>query len=182
MDGKTLYVNWFGPVNEDRVRRLLELCIGQGANGRPDTVYVCMNTGGGSNAPAYHFFNVAPKLPCTLVFHNTGVIESAGAIVFVAGKRRYACKNSRFLLHPMGFNFKEVYVSLPDMREKLSVLERDAELQTGILANRTKFKPADLDKLWICGRSFGPEEAKKYGLIDEIRDWTLPKLATIINV
>jgi ATP-dependent Clp protease protease subunit len=182
MGNRTLCINWFGSVTEDRVRRLLGYCAGRETGWQPETVYLGMSTEGGINAPAYHFFNVASQLPCDLVIHNTGVIDSAGVLLFVAGQRRYACQNSRFLLHPMGFNFKEAYMPLAEMREKLSILERDAEIHTEILSQRTKFQPADLDKLWLCGRTFGPEEAKQYGLIDEVRDWSVPKLATVVDI
>jgi hypothetical protein len=49
-------------------------------------------------------YNVLRGLPCDLTIHNIGNVDSIGNAIFLAGKHRYACKNSTFMFHGVGFD------------------------------------------------------------------------------
>jgi len=97
-----------------------------------------------------------------------GLVASMGVIILQAGTKRFATENSRIMIHEM-MQIMTQQKTTSEMREKAEEMEKITETLLNILAKRmkmTKKKVQDIIKkkdVWYTA-----EEAKKYGLIDEV--------------
>ncbi|MGD0511561.1 MAG: ATP-dependent Clp protease proteolytic subunit, partial [Candidatus Micrarchaeaceae archaeon] len=61
-------------------------------------INLLLSTPGGSVMHGITIYNVLRGLPITLTTHNVGNVDSIGAVIYLAGERRYACPQSTFML------------------------------------------------------------------------------------
>ena len=99
---------------------------------------------------------------------GTGWVASAGALIFAAAERenRYACPNTRFLLHEprggVGGTATDVEIQAREILEHARASEPDL---------RQRHRPAagpDQDATPIAITGCAPEEAIEYGLVGKI--------------
>ncbi len=96
-----------------------------------------------------------------------GQAASMAAVLLAAGRpgKRYALPNSRIMIHQGSGGFRG---NTPDVIIQVKELETLVEKLTRILAKHTKQEPEKIRHDSERDRFMSAEEAKAYGLIDEI--------------
>lgn len=135
----------------------------------PITLY--LSSLGGSVYDGFAIYDLIRASPSPVVVYANGKIMSMGVIILLAGDKRYAAKNTRFMMHSLSHG------TLGKVRDtKIDVVEAEIsnDNMIKIIAERTKLKYKDVkesidDKaldVW-----FGLSTAKKYGLLttDSVR-------------
>ncbi len=130
-------------------------------------IQIYFNTPGGSLYGGMGIYDtmqyVSPDISCTC----TGMAASLGAVLLAAGTKgkRYALKHSRIMLHqPYGVAYgqaSDIEINVNHMREMQKDLYEIISLHTGQPIEKIE-KDVDRD-FWMR-----PEEAKEYGIIDEV--------------
>jgi ATP-dependent protease ClpP protease subunit len=144
--------------------------------------YILLSSPGGGTREGITLYNYLQSLPAKIITHNIGIIDSIGNIIFLAGKERYAVPHSSFLFHGVGFNIDQpARLEEKDLKEKIKIIERDEKLISEIIAEKTKLSVEEIREIFLEAQTKTPEEAKKIGLIHEIKEVKIPESAKVFS-
>jgi ATP-dependent protease ClpP protease subunit len=173
---KTAYVSFSSDVTPTTTEGLLRGCADLVQQGF-EVVYLLLSTPGGSVMHGVNIYNVLRSFPFTLITHNVGAVNSIGNVIFLAGKERYACPNSTFMFHGVGFDapagmrFEEKF-----LRERLDSINADQSQIASIIEQRAAFpNPAEVKELFLEAQTKDPAYALAKGIIHDIRDVQIPR-------
>jgi ATP-dependent protease ClpP protease subunit len=145
-------------------------------------IYILFSTSGGTVADGVALFNSIKALPIKITMHNSGMVDSIGNVVFLAGSERFAAPNSSFLFHGVGFDITQpTRFEEKQVKERLTSIQRDMELVAGIIKERTKLTQEDVRTFFLEAQTKTPDEAKGVGIIDEVADVKIKEGAPIIS-
>ncbi len=114
-------------------------------------------------------------MPIRLTTHNIGTVESIANVLFLAGERRYACEDSSFMFHGVGFNVgARARFEMKHLRERIDSVESDQRKIARILTDRTRLDPQIVDGLFDEAVNRDPQYALDHGIIDGIEPVQVP--------
>lgn len=87
---KVIYVNYCDWINEAKVKAIMAALADLINREKPDTIYSLFSSPGGQVESGVTLYNFLRALPVEIIMHNTGSIDSAANIVFLAADTRYA--------------------------------------------------------------------------------------------
>ena len=168
---RVFYVNFCDEIDIKRSRCLMQVCSECVKDS--DLIYLTMSSPGGNVDLAFTLFNFLRSLPCKLVTHNIGSIDSAAIYVFLAGGHRIASPNARFLLH--GVCIPTPAQMYPFMlAEALDRSRQDEKRMKELLHARTGLEESQIDGFFRCGEFKGSQFALENGIVSEIGEFKLP--------
>ena len=132
-----------------------------------------MASHGGANLYGFAIYNFLRSLPVPVDTHNLGGVNSMANIIYLAGEHRTASPNSRFLLHPLHWNFAAGDVDQSRLTEYSSVLDDDRERYIEIFNERTASASAPFDiRQCLNGtaHTMNPEAALAAGITHSVVD------------
>ena len=103
---KPLFISFSAEVNQDTAENLMGV-FAQRLNQGTKDFYLLLSSPGGNVINGVTIYNFLKSLPINLTTHNIGIVDSIANVVFLAGKTRYAVKNSSFLFHGVGFDVNQ---------------------------------------------------------------------------
>jgi len=180
---KKSYISFHGEINTENATKLIFYCDNLMREGT-EHIYISISSRGGYVDSELHLYNTLRAMDVEITMHNTGSVKSAGMLVFLAADNRFASENSRFLIHqPV-----RKYIGDPksydarDLSEHAQLLENDMLHEKKILLQHTKATKKDINSWHKNTKVFTPAEAKKYGIISEVREFVVPKRDKIFTV
>ncbi|TLX55732.1 Clp protease [Stutzerimonas nosocomialis] len=171
----THIVNFTGPINSATCGQLIDKCS-QAVQQDASEIILKIATMGGECSYGFSLYNFLMSLPVPVHTHNLGTVESMGNILFLAGRKRTACRHSKFLFHPFHWNIHGS-VDHSRMSEYAMSLDYDLQLYADIVKERTEGAEQSLDiakYLMAAPRILNPEEALATGLIHAVDDAYMP--------
>ena len=122
-------------------------------------------------------------LPAEITTHNFGSVDSIGVVLFCGGRRRLSVPQARFLLHGVSANF-EAAAALEEKQldERLKGLRIDIENIAKVVAANTGKSTQEVVSAMHDRTTLNPEEAKAWGLLDEIKSELFPEGAEVIQI
>lgn len=179
---KTVYINFFDEIAPPRMFQFINFCSQVFQQNRPDVIQINISSPGGNVALGIFIHNYLKALPCKLIMHNIGSVDSISTIIFLAGAERYANPNSSFLFHGVVANFAaQSALNMYQLKERLSGLEVDQNKISNTITAMTKITKQELDELFLQGDVKSPEFALEKGFIHGIKPMALPKDALIFT-
>lgn len=166
---RKLFIN--GEIDDDTVMPIIKAIIRYNrddAEVEPEErkpIMLYLNTNGGDVDSGYQLIDMilGSKTPVYIV--NTGHCYSMGFIIYIAGKKRYATKNAKFLLHD---GTTVVGDSSSKARDRMEFNDRiEARIRDAILSWTSITKEEYLEYSRREWYMFA-DEAKKNGVVDEI--------------
>jgi ATP-dependent Clp protease protease subunit len=151
-----------GNANEV-VMKLLYL---QSENRRKD-IHFYLNSPGGSVTATLAIYDTMQMLSCPVATYCVGEAASGAAILLAGGTKgkRYALPNSRVMVHqPLG----GVGGQVSDIEIQAREILRYRDVLNGILSSHTGQTVEKIAKDTDRDFFLSPEEAKEYGLVDDI--------------
>lgn len=147
-------------------------------------IYLMLSTPGGSVMHGITLYNFLRALPVALTIHNMGNVDSIGNAIFLAGQKRYACPNSTFMFHGVGFDLQNQTIRLEEkfLKERLDSIRSDQKRIGSIIADRTKLPPDDIEKLFFEAQTKDAAFAAGCGIIDEIRNIEIPAGSPVVSL
>ena len=131
----------------------------------PIVIYI--NTDGGSVNSGFSVIDSIINSETPVYTVNVGRCYSMGFLIFIAGHKRYALRNSTFLMHDGSTG--AYFETTSKMIDRLDFETKDMEEHTkNHILNNTNITDTLYDEKLRCEWYFYPEEAKKYGVVDEI--------------
>lgn len=132
---------------------------------------IFISSDGGEVGAGIALYNIIKSLPVTVHTFNIGNVGSIANAIFMAGDKRYALKNSRFLYH----QFQMLYLDgLPVTHSKLieTVNEFDFDLSRLVKLIEDNIDEAELKSDWRKliweGTILDSQEALHRGVIHEV--------------
>jgi len=178
----TQYLAFHGEINETRATRLITLCFEAVAKSYNE-IYIAFSSTGGSVHSGIALFNFLKSIPIALTIHNLGTVDSAAVIIFLAAKRRFACKDSHFLIHEPRLSFvPNNSFNTYQLYEFAESLKDDKETMSNIICQHTSITTEFLAKWFLKGEIISPPLALELGIISEIRSLDIPASSSIITV
>lgn len=168
-------VHFTGPINSTTCGELIDTCSKALAKGA-SSLTLKIATMGGECSYGFSLYNFLMALPVPVDTHNLGTVESMGNIIFLAGRRRTACKHSKFLFHPFHWTLHGS-VDHARMSEYAMSLDYDLYLYERIVRERTPdaAQPLEIARYLIASpRILNPEEAIGAGLIQAVDECPAP--------
>jgi ATP-dependent Clp protease protease subunit len=172
----THVVHFSAPINLATAQGLREVCLNALHGGATD-LRIHFACGGGLNFHGFELFHLIRSFPVPVTLHNVGNVESMGVLVFLAGARRLACAESRFLVHPLHWGFEKGGVDISRLTEYAARLNDDVKRYASIFAASTKGakRPIDItSNLSHSHRILTASEALDCGIVHEIAEAALP--------
>jgi ATP-dependent Clp protease protease subunit len=138
---------------------------------------VYINCPGGSVTAGLAIFDVMTHVKCDVATTCVGLAASMGTLLLAGGTpgKRFAMPNSRVMIHQTSGGYRG---TVADSRIYLEEMNRAFEKYVEIISERTG-RDRDIVRK-DCDRDFwmSAEEAKSYGLIDDVIDRTKQKAAS----
>jgi len=180
---QTIYLSFHDSIHLDSANRFMMMCSQIIQQYHPSTLYVLLSSGGGAVDSGVTLYNYLRALPCTVVTHNIGSIDSIATAVFLAGEKRYATPNSVFLFHGVMWGFAQgANLTYSQMKEQLSRFDAAEKLFAGIIVERTCFEASAVRKLFRQGQSKDPIFAKSKGVVHEVCEVSVEPGAPMLTV
>jgi len=175
---KTLYMGYCGPIDTPGVGRIAS-AFNEAVNQQFDAVHMTFTSNGGFVSDGIYLYNHIRSLPLAVTIHNSGMVASIAASIFVAAERRTACSNAMFMIHPVHTQANGAHAAL---RSTLESAIADEERIDAILKERAAIPDDVLDQRRSVDLFFAAQKALEYGLIHEVTDFTLPAGNQIFNI
>ena len=128
-------------------------------------------------------YNVLRGFPISLITHNVGNVDSIGAVIFLAGERRYACPQSTFMLHGVAFAVPtQTSFFERGLKERLESIQADQERIKAIYNERAGISPEDAEKFFLGESTIGATDAVARGLAHEVREVNVPAGSPVLQL
>lgn len=164
-----IYINFSYPITPPIVNLVIKELTALYHNHKPKEFYFLMNSPGGSVKDGIALYNFLNALPCTIIMHNMGSVDSIGIVIFMAGDERYMCGGTSFHFHGVGTEPKG-HFNLAKLKEMVSSLKDDEDKISHIISGNTSLKEIEIAGFFSQGESKNSGFAIKYGVVSEVRN------------
>lgn len=181
--GGTIYINILDEITMQKVKIIMATCAQLVAQKRPEILYFLFSSPGGQVGAGITLFNFLKGLPCKIVMHNTGSIDSIATVIFLAGDERYAALGTSFHFHGVATTLAaNTRLTASALIEMHSHLKEDETKIATIVAKESNLTVQELRDLFKQGESKGLEFALEKGLIQEVRHVEIPRNAQFLSL
>ncbi|MBR1890368.1 MAG: ATP-dependent Clp protease proteolytic subunit [Clostridia bacterium] len=148
---------------------IAQLIYLEGKNPDKD-IYLYINSPGGSVSAGLAIYDTMKFIKCDVQTICVGLAASMGAFLLAGGTKgkRYALPNSEIMIHQLLVGGAEGYTQATDLEIQAKQVKRKKSKLNSILAENTGKTEKELERDTERDNWMTAEEAKKYGLIDEI--------------
>lgn len=182
MEQQTVYVRYFGPIDDERVKKLMASIEKRLTEGVGQFV-ILISSSGGSVFHGISAYNFLKGLPAKILTHNFGSTDSSAICLFCAGSKRYCVPHGRFLIHGIGFDVPAgARFDEKSIGEHGTRLKNERETICRIIADNTKKQLEEVEQDMFTGITLTAQQAKDYGLVHEIKSKLFKKGAEVISV
>ena len=178
-------ITFIVPIDSNSVNYLIAIVNNQVRMGVKKITLV-ISSPGGDTAAAFAAYNILKNEPVEITTFNSGNIDSAAMLLYLSGKYRYSFASpARFLIHsnfltmtggssvPLDYNFLE--------SELQQLKSLNSEIAKAIAENSNKKQP-ELEEMMKNQTILTPEQAKDWGLVQEIRTTFMEPGAVFVSV
>ena len=134
---------------------------------RNQEIHFYINCPGGSVTATLAIYDTMQYMECPISTYCMGMAASGAAIILAAGSKgkRYALPNSKVMIHqPWG----QVGGQVSDIEIQANEIEKERKRLNEILARHTGQPFERIEKETERDRYFTAQEAKEFGLVDEV--------------
>jgi ATP-dependent Clp protease protease subunit len=182
MAQQTVYIRYFGPIDDERVKKLMAALEQKLKEGRERFV-ILISSPGGQVFQGISAYNFLKGIPAEVITYNFGSVDSIAVCLFCAGAKRFCVPHGRFLIHGIGFDVPAgARFDEKSLGERITDLKNERETICRIIADNTGKKLEDIEQDMLKGITLTPEEAKGYGLVHEIKTELFEKQAEVITI
>ena len=156
-----------GEVNDEMANAICAQLLFLQSQDAKKEISVYVNSPGGSVTAGLAIYDTMQFVKCPIATYCIGQAASMGAVLLTAGAkgRRFALPNARIMIHqPWG----GAEGKASDIEITAKEILRLKEILNGILAKHSGQKMADVVKDTDRDHFMSAEEAKRWGLIDEV--------------
>jgi ATP-dependent Clp protease protease subunit len=161
-----------GGINTETTRNIINN-LNVATTGAVKEVHLMFHSTGGFVGDGVCLYNYFKSFPISLTLYNPGVVASIGVIAYLGAKHRKTSAHAVFMIHRTQCNIPQ---GTPASRAKTIVdaailddKRTETILREKLVLPEEKWRSFDNDNL-----HFSAEEAVRYGIADEIADFSPP--------
>lgn len=177
---ETGYFGFTGPIEPAGVGRLAG-ALNSAVNSGVSLVHLAFSSNGGYVADGVYLYNHIRALPLHLVLYNTGSVSSIAVSVFLAAQQRYCSAHGMFMIHPTTMGQSEG-LTARRLQSTLDAALADDDRTDNILRERSRIPEKVLAARRHSEIYISPVQAVNYGLVEAVREFSLPKGQQIIQI
>jgi ATP-dependent Clp protease, protease subunit len=179
---KSVVINFFVQVDANTVNQLVQVIDNQIRAGAKK-VTILISSAGGETTSAFTAYNFIRGLPVEVTTFNVGNVDSAATVIYCAGKKRYSLPGTRFILHGASVGFGgNTLLNMQGLESQLALLKNQNQMISHVIAANTNKKESDIDAVLRTETILNPDDAKSWGLVQEIRTEFLEPGAMLVTV
>lgn len=168
------FVRFLSPVVPNSADKLFKI-VDQKIREKCSRLHLMISTPGGSVFHGLSLYNFLRGAPIEVYTYNFGSVDSVGVVIFCAGRKRFSVPHARFLLHGVRFNVQaNATFDERQLEELLKSLKIDQFNVAKVVADTVGKETADVEQEMNTRTTLTPEEAKRYGLVHEIKSELFP--------
>lgn len=155
------------PINDQVANSIIAQFLFLESQDPEKEIFMYINSPGGSVSAGLGIYDIMQYVSCPVATYCTGMAASMASILLCGGTkgRRFALPNSRVMIHqPLG----GVTGQASDIERHAREIIRMKQQLNEIYNRHTGRSVEDVERDTDRDNFLSPEEAKKYGLIDEI--------------
>lgn len=171
------YINFTGTINEAVSNKFMAACAAIIGTDHPDSLHFLFSSPGGDVNCGVAIYNYLRALPLQkMVMYNTGSIDSVANVIFHAADERHSAPHSTFHFHGVAMNLSgnTPGLSHSHIRELQSQIEALETKIANILASRCQLSIAELQDLFLHGKSVDTTFALQKGVIQSVKQPVIP--------
>lgn len=178
---KKLYIgfNWF--IDAQAVSRLLAHLSQAQAEGVTEITLV-LNSTGGASEQAIYAGSIVAGFPIPITTFATGMVQSAAALIFLNGHRRFATREAGFMFHPATITYTGTTLNATQLASSQAGVRQIDDANRRLLALRSGKQLSDVEPLFIGDRIFDAQFGKNFGFVDEVLPLQIPSDAAFVQV
>ena len=151
--------------DDSLIRRITDDVIYLNLISTKDPIHVLVDTDGGNLKTALAIYDVLLSSHAPIYTYGLSEVSSAGVIIFIAGKKRFAFKHTQFMTHESSLS---VGGSKRDFESTAAqCLSQNAQVEK-LFKEKIKMGARNFKKLHTVSTFMWAEEAKKYKIVTEI--------------
>lgn len=178
----TVYVNFHSAINEAVVNKLMAAIVEIWAKEKPKAFYFLFSSGGGAVDAGVVLYNFLRALPCKVIMHNTGSIDSIATVIFHAADERYAAPHASFLFHGVTWTFAQTQTIYRNQIDEVRSVVVEAENKIAkLVSSRCLLKEEEIRNLFLQGDTKNTAFAVEKGIIQDIREPKVPADAKFVS-
>jgi len=181
MATKPIVIKFFAPVIDVTINTLMN-AIDQKMKQGITQFTILISCPGGSVFHGLSAYNYLKGLPATIVTHNFGSVDSIGVVLFCGGSKRLSVPQARFLLHGVSASFQKGTLEEKQLEERLKGLRIDMENIAKVIAANSGKTVEAVTSAMLERTTLNPDEAKEWGLVDEIKSELFEADAEVISI
>ena len=182
MAPKPIVIRFFAPVVDVTVNALMSAIDQRMKQGVRDFI-ILISSPGGSVIHGLSAYNYLKGLPATITTHNFGSVDSIGIVLYCAGSKRLSVPQARFVLHGVNAQFAgNQSLEEKQLEERLKGLRIDIENIAKVIAANTGKSVEDVVDAMLERTTLNPEEAKSWGLVNEIKSQLFEAGSEVISI
>jgi ATP-dependent protease ClpP protease subunit len=175
---ENVYGVFCGDINAANTQKLVQnLTIA--SNLIVKNVHILFQSWGGFIGDGVFLYNLLKTFPVSITLYNAGQVSSAGVLAFLGGKHRKTTKNAMFMIHKSQAPQQAASLQQLQMMERNLILD-DARIDT-IFRENLRLPDVVWVQLVHHDINISGEDAIKYGIAQEIGEFSPPSDAKIFN-
>jgi ATP-dependent Clp protease, protease subunit len=170
---QTVIITFVGGIDTNSVTALLRV-VSEQTNRGAKKVILLISSPGGDTSAAFTAYNILRHMPIELTTFNTGAVDSAGMLIYCAGRNRYSFPGARFLIH--GNSLQGTGAALPGaytaafLETEVHQLNSLNQMIVQVVTEAANKKAAPQIAAAVQSeRILTPEEAKEWGIVQDVR-------------
>jgi ATP-dependent Clp protease protease subunit len=136
-------------------------------------ITLVLDSPGGLIDPMLITYSFILALPATINTHAQGFVQSAATLLFLAGQKRSADRNARFLFHPSTASVSGI-MGEQQVRDRLTAFDVVAEVLAQIYHDRTSLPASEIERFTHETVIYTAEQALAAGVVQSVADLRIP--------
>jgi ATP-dependent Clp protease protease subunit len=162
-------IRLFSQIDQNTVGLLLAQVDGQLRQGTKKFV-ILISSGGGDVLSGFTAYNYLKGIPAEVTTFNVGNVDSAATVIYCAGKNRYSVPDARFLFHGVSLTLSgNLTLDSSSLEAQLGQLKNQNQMIERVVASTINKPDKETEQLVSTQTILTPEQAKKMGLVHEIK-------------
>jgi ATP-dependent Clp protease protease subunit len=167
------YAIFCGPIEQNVLARFFKNLV-EATTAREDVKYfhILFQSTGGTVGDCVCLHNLLRSYPRDLTLYNAGMVQSGAVTAYLGAKRRKTSAHSQFMIHRAHCTGQ--FASITRLESTAACLRMDDARTEAILRTCTRLPDEILDQMAFGDVFLTGPEAVKYGLADEIAEFSPP--------
>lgn len=177
----TAYFGFTGAIESGSVTRICA-ALNHAVNNGAGDVYLAFSSLGGYTADGIFLYNHIRAMPIPVTIHATGNIASVAVAIFAGAERRYCSRHVLFMMHPTAVPGSAEGMSWPRLQNMMDSALAEENRTESVLRDRCSIPDELLTARRVSEVHFSPEDAVKFGVAHEVKEFALPGGSQMLQV